>query len=80
MQTATVGDSDIQEGFLMALNWEECRKTLLQGIALIGMNLLAFFYDAQYVPAVILADAVILGVQVGVYYNGKRQSAQNEGS
>jgi len=46
------------------LNWEELRKTMLQGIALIGMHVLAFVYDAEFVPLALGVDAVILGVTI----------------
>lgn len=50
------------------MNWEEARKTILQAIALIGMNGLAFVYDANYVAGVLLVDATVLGVEVGIHY------------
>lgn len=57
------------------MNWEELRKTILQAIALIGMNALAFIYDAEYVPAVLLVDATILGVEIGIHYATRGNAA-----
>ena len=46
------------------MNWEEFRKTILQIIALTGMHVLAFVYDAEFVPLALGVDAVILGVTI----------------
>lgn len=57
-------------------NWEELRKTLLQWTALVSANILAFFYDNSYVPAVLGVDFVIIGVEVGIHFGKNKVQSQ----
>lgn len=46
------------------MNLTAVKKIVLEAIALIGINALAFVYDAEYIPLAIGIDALVLGVEL----------------
>jgi hypothetical protein len=43
------------------IDYDKCKTLILQSIALVAINVLAFVYDGQYVPLAIGVDALVLG-------------------
>lgn len=45
------------------MNFQEVKRLVLEAIALVGINGLAFVYDAEYIPLAIGIDCLVLGIE-----------------
>ena len=46
------------------MDFAKVKKLVLESIALIGINGLAFVYDAEYIPMAIGIDCLVLGIEI----------------
>lgn len=46
------------------MNAKELKNLILESIALIGINGLAFYFDAEYIPLAIGIDCTVLGIEI----------------
>lgn len=46
------------------MNIKELESLVLKAIALVGINGLAFCFDAEYIPMAVAVDALMLGVEI----------------
>lgn len=54
------------------------RKTILEAIALIFLNILAIIYDAQWLYYAVGVDALMLGVRIGAVFSKKDNEIKKE--
>ena len=50
--------------------YEAWMKFYLQFTALLGLHIIAFFYDGQWIYAAVAADLMILGIKLNGWRNG----------
>ena len=46
------------------MNYEKLKTIILQSIALVAINIMAFIFDGQYIPMAIGIDALVLGFNI----------------
>ena len=57
----------------MKMSWSELNKLL----ALVFINLLAFWFDAEWIQIAIVVDALILGVEIKSYISNTTKKEAN---
>lgn len=52
------------------VNWNEVKSVILEVTALVFVNILALYFDAEYIPMAIGVDCLVLGVEVKTRLTG----------
>lgn len=54
---------------------DQCKTIILQIIALVAINAFGFIYDSEYVLASISIDLLVLGYNINVFNNIKKEKS-----